>query len=171
MKTLSKILTAVALSSFVLFSCELEEDNPTPDGIIPAGMENKLVFTGVYDDMTTSFTNGILEVFDTTCTMDLYFIHHPTGDTLNFFMSFLPYNNGLPEGTYTYDENGSFNFVIAGDWTHGEFFPESGDLIIEKEGDVVMAVFDFDGFSHGSSGTNAATAKGYFKDEFIINYN
>jgi hypothetical protein len=126
------------------------------------------MFTGIYNDMTIDFIYGNLNVGNTSCALDLYFIHQASGDTLNFYLADLPYNNGLPEDTYQFDEQGTFSVGIAGDCGHGKYFAESGTLIIEHDGNLYKAVLELDGTAHGSS-SGPAKAVGYFKGTLNIN--
>lgn len=168
MRTLKLTLLILSVFSLVFFSCSKDDDvttnNTSSTGIIPSGYENKLFFTNVYNSDTTDFVYGVSYVNDTLIDIDLYFIDKSTQDTLNMLLASFPYNNNaIVAGTYNVDANGMLNTIIAGDYSHGEFFADSGQVIIQKEASEYIIAMDLYGTGYGASGTTDAELEAYFK--------
>ena len=163
-------ITLVAIS-IIAFSCKKDDTTKTGTSgtpqVIPAGMENKAQFTGIYNDTTTIFTKGDLYVSDTTCYLDLYFIH-PSSDTLSIYMSSFPLANGtIADGTYKCGMNEQLSNCMAGDWSHGELFADSGTVVVKQTSGIYEIAMELFGMSYGEVMGDASMV-GYYKGSLSV---
>lgn len=174
MKTLKNLLSFFAIISIVFYSCNKDEDtninNDQNDSIsnivdiIPAGYENKIIFNNIYNNDTTDFLYGTYGLNESLMYLRLFFLHKSTQDTLSLYLGdFAQTNNVIANGTYIFNQDGDFCSGMAGDYSHGEIFVDSGQIILEKASSEYKIVLNLSGQGYGDQEPTNASLIGYFK--------